>query len=135
VSLSLSARQLPESVVSRWVDAFNARDLDGMLGCVAANVDFHPLRLSGIAASYRGHDGVQEWFARLRQLRHEVRIVLHETREVGQDRVLAAGSLSLAGDSNVGSFCALHQLDGDLIVAVHQYLTDPEMIESLGLIP
>ena len=124
-----------EGIVTRWVDAFNARDLDRILACFAGNVDFHPLRLSGIAASYRGHDGVREWFARLRHLRHEYRIVLHEAREISEGRVFASGSLSLAGKSDVGSFCALHRLDGGLIVAAHQYLTDPDMIESLGLIP
>lgn len=124
-----------EAIVSRWVDAFNARDLDGILAGLADDVDFHPLRLSGIAASYRGHDGVQEWFTRLRHLRHEYRIVLHEARELGEDRVFASGSLSLAGESDIGPFCALHWLDGALIVAAYQYLTDPDMIESLGLIP
>ena len=69
--MSLPVAQVPERVVSRWVDAFNARDLDGMLACLAADVDLHPLRLSGLRASYRGHDGVREWFAQLKRLRHE----------------------------------------------------------------
>ncbi len=124
-----------ETIVSRWVDAFNARDLDGIVGVLAGNVDFHPLRLPGIAASYRGHDGVREWFTRLRYLHHEYRIVVRETQELGDGRVFATGSLSLAGESDIGPFCALHRLDRGLIVAAHQYLTDPDMIESLGLIP
>ena len=124
-----------EMIVSVWMDAFNARDLDGILAGLAENVEFHPLRLSGIASSYRGHAGVREWFTRLRHLHHEYRIVLDEARELDAGRVFASGSLSLAGESEIGPFCALHRLDAGLIVAVHQYLTDPEMIESLGLIP
>jgi hypothetical protein len=42
---------------------------------------------------------------------------------------------ALAGEPDIGPFCALHRIGGALIVAVHQYLTDPDMIESLGLIP
>ena len=124
-----------ERIVSRWVDAFNARDLDGILADLAGTVDFRPVRLSGIAASYRGHDGVREWFTQLMRLRHDYRIVLLEARATGEGRVFASGPLSLGGESDVGPFCALHRLDEWLIVAVRQYLTDPDMIESLGLIP
>lgn len=121
-------------IVSRWVDAFNARDLEAMLADLAADVDFRPLRLSGIAASYRGQDGVREWFAQLTELRHEHRIALHEARELAEGRVFAAGSLSLAGVSDLGPFWALYRFDGELIVAAAQYLTDPDMVEPLGLI-
>ncbi len=131
----LVAAQAPESVVTRWVDAFNTRDLDGMLACLAADVAFHPLRLSGLRASYRGHDGVREWFTQLKHLRHEHLIVLCEAREAGQGQVFTSGSLGLAGEPDIGPFCALRRISGGLIVAVHQYLTDPDMIESLGLIP
>lgn len=127
--------QAPETIVSRWVHAFNTRDLDGMLACLGAEVHFHPLRLGGLRASYRGHDGVREWFAQLQRSRHEHRIVFSEGRDIGEGRVFASGSLSLAGESDIGPFCALHRLAGGLIVAVHHYLTDPDLIEHLGLIP
>jgi len=133
--VNVSVPNTGEMIVSRWVDAFNARDLDGILAALAENVEFHPLRLSGIAASYGGHDGVREWFTRLRRLRHEYRIVVHEARETSEGRVFASGSLSLAGKPDIGPFCAVHRLDGGRIVIAHQYLTDPDMIESLGLIP
>jgi SnoaL-like domain len=87
--------------VSRWVDAFNQRDLDGMLRGLHADVDFHPLRLSGLRGSYLGHDGVREWFAHLKRLRHEYRIVLCDARSVAEGRVLAVGSLSLAGEPDI----------------------------------
>jgi hypothetical protein len=124
-----------QMIVSRWVDAFNARDLDGILADPAGRVDSHPLRLTGIAASYRGHGGVHEWCSRLRCLRLDHRIVLYERRQAGEGRVLASGSLTLAGDSDIGSFCTLRRFDGELIIAADHYLTDPAMIETLGLIP
>ena len=127
--------QIPETIVSRWVEAFNARDLDGMLVLLDVRVAFHPLRLIGLRGSYGGHDGVREWFAQLTRLRHELRIVLSDARGVGEGQVFAAGSLSLAGGPDIGPFCALHRLDGGLIVAAYHYLSDPDMIERLGLIP
>jgi len=36
---------------------------------------------------------------------------------------------------DIGPFCGLHRLAGGLIVAAHHYLTDPDMIEYLGLVP
>ncbi len=123
-----------KTIVVRWIDALNARDIDRILTVLAKDVDFHPLRLGGIAASYQGHDGVREWFGRVTNLRHEHRIVLHETRDLGDGRVFATGSTSLHGQADLGPFCALHRLDGGLIVSAHQYHTDPAMAESLGLI-
>lgn len=123
-----------EKIVVSWVDAFNARDIAGILAVLADDVEFHPLRFGGIAASYRGHDGVREWFARLRTLRHEHRIVLDEVRELDAGRAFASGSLSLAGASDLGPFFALYRLDRGLIVAAHQYHTDHAMAESVGLI-
>jgi hypothetical protein len=52
-------------LVRQWVDAFNVRDLEGMLERVDPEVRFHPLRLRGLDGSYDGHDDVQRWFARL----------------------------------------------------------------------
>jgi len=46
----------PEELVSQWIDAFNLRDLDGMLDCMSPEVRFYPLRLSGLERFYQGHD-------------------------------------------------------------------------------
>jgi hypothetical protein len=116
------------------IDAFNARDLDGMLDCLAADVDFHPLRLGGPSGSYRGHGGVTEWFAQLRDRDQRQGISLSEARCVGDGQVLAIGSLTLGGETDLGPFWGLHRLADGLFVAVHHYLSDPEMIEQLGLI-
>ena len=45
--------------VVRWVDAFNERDLQGMLGRFHPEVRFRPLRLVGLDGSSRAHDGVR----------------------------------------------------------------------------
>jgi hypothetical protein len=124
----------PDTMVSRWVGAFNARDLEGMLGCLSEDVDFHPLRMGGCDGWYSGHDGVSAWWDRLTRGRLEYQIAISQTRHVDDGRVLASGAVTLADGSNVGSFCALHTVEGDLIVAAHHYLSDPEMIEQLGFL-
>jgi hypothetical protein len=121
-------------VVARWVDAFNARDLDGMLACLAEHVDFHPLRLNGCDASYGGHNGVREWWRQLGRGSFEHRIAISETRATGDGRVLSSGSLTLGGEADIGPFCALHSFEDGLIVTARHYLSDPDMIERVGLL-
>ena len=135
MSVPSALAQLPDTIVLRWVDAFNTRDVDGMLACVSEDVDFHPLRLSGLRSSYRGHDGVREWFRGLQSRRRDCQIAVSEVRSVGEGRVLVTGSLTLGGEMEVAPVCALHRIDDGLIAAAHQYLSDPDMIERLGLIP
>ncbi|HSO97606.1 MAG TPA: nuclear transport factor 2 family protein [Solirubrobacteraceae bacterium] len=135
MSAPSTVAELPETIVSRWVEAFNTRDVDGMLACVSGDVDFHPLRLSGLRSSYHGHDGIREWFRGLQSMRPDCQIAVSEVRGVSEGRVLVAGALTLGGEMEVAPVCALHRIDGGLIAAAHQYLSDPDMIERLGLIP
>lgn len=135
VSVSSSTAERSDAIVLRWLQAFNARDLDGMLGCVAEQVDFHPLRLGGLAPGYRGRDGVREWFAHLRQACYDYRIAACEVRDFGAGKVFCSGLLSFGNEADLGPVCALHQVDAGLIVTAREYLTDPDMIEQLGLIP
>jgi ketosteroid isomerase-like protein len=115
----------PDALVRRWVDAFHARDVEGMLAHLDPEVRFHPLRLSGLDGSYRGHDGVQRWFARLTQLHHDYVIVLSEVCGSGDDKVLAVGELRLARNLEIAPFRALHRIAEGVIVAAHHYLGDP----------
>ncbi len=119
----------------RWVQAFNARDLDDMLSCLAEEVELHPLRLGGAAVRYRGHAGVRAWFERMAQAYIDYRVMLDQTRELGGGKVLASGSLSVGDELHVGPFCALHQVQSGLIVDARQYVSEPDMIERVGLIP
>ena len=56
-------------------------------------------------------------------------------RVVGEAPVLAVGALTLAGEFEIAPFCALHRIVDGLVVAAHHYLTDPDMLECLGLVP
>ena len=67
-----------EATVRRWFDAFNSRDLEAMLACMDAHVDFRPLRLHGIDAVYHCHVGVRDWFADLVRMEHRHRVDLAE---------------------------------------------------------
>jgi SnoaL-like domain len=135
VSVSGATTAPGRDAIVRWVDAFNERDLEGMLARLHPKVRLHPLRLRGLDGSYRGNDGVQRWIARLTQLRHEHVIVLSDVHGSRDDNVLEVGSLRLVGNFEIAPFCALHRIAGGLIVAAHHYLSDSDMLEWLGLVP
>lgn len=122
----------PETVVSRWVDAFNDRDLNAMLACVAADVEFHPFRLHGLDGCYQGHDGVRSWFANLERLQYEERLTVSRIESTDGDQVLAVGAVSLYGLDVGPPFCGLYVLGDGLVLAAHLYLTEPEMLKRLG---
>src|SRR6185295_3147509 len=111
------SRHADEATVRRWFDAFNSRDLEGMLACMHPHVDFHPLRLHGLGDSYEGHRGVSEWFAGLQEMEHHHRVELAQASAVGSQRVIAAGALTGAGPAGPTSFWALTRFEAGLIVS------------------
>jgi ketosteroid isomerase-like protein len=122
----------PRALVADWVDAFNERDLERMLVRMSPEVRFHPLRLTGLDRSYRGHDGVRSWLRRLDELGHRHRIVLSELRGGSDGEVLGVGSLVLFREADPARFWLLHRVQGGVIVAAHHYLTDPAAFPGFG---
>jgi len=105
-----------------------------MLACLARDVALHPVKLSGLEACYRGYDGVRCWFAQLRRNRYTYTISLSDVQGLGDGRVFATGSLSLAEDPDIVPFCAIHRVVDGVTISAHHYLTDRDMIEQLGLL-
>lgn len=113
-----------EATVRRWFDAFNSRNLEGMLACMHPYVDFHPLRLHGLESTYSGHGGVREWFAELQRLEHGHQIELSEVRASSGGKLVAAGTLKTADPAGPASFWALERFEGGMIIAAHHFLSD-----------
>lgn len=119
------------TVLTEWMEAFNERDLDGMLSRMAPGVRLYPLPLSGLHGPYRGHDGIRDWFQALHDAGHAYTIDLHEVRIPRADEVLGIGELRFPGNGETFPFWARDLIDGGLISLAHHYLTDPEMGEAL----
>lgn len=132
---SASASALgPKALVLRWVNAFNARNLDALLSCLHPEVDFQPLKLIGIDRSYHGHDGVRVWLGRLEALHYRHRIDLSDIREGSRGQLLAIGTLSVADHRAVVPFCASHRIKDKLVVLVRHYPREPDSVERIGLL-
>jgi ketosteroid isomerase-like protein len=123
-----------EEIVLQWFDAFNSRDLAGILACMHAAVDFRPLRLHGLASFYPGHDGVRAWFGDLERLEHRHRIEITEIRASADGQLIAVGTLSAADPAGPSSFWGLERFAGDKIVAAYHYVTEPDILRESGLL-
>jgi hypothetical protein len=106
-----------------------------MLACLDPNVDFQPLRLTGLDSSFRGHDGVRHWLDQLEQLGHDYIIEIGDLHSTHSDSVVAAGGALRLEGTPLAPFSALHWIAGGQIFTALQYLSDLEFVERLGLLP
>lgn len=131
----MSAAQLPsppDAVLLDWIDAFNSRDLGGLLTLTDADVILHPLRLHGLERTYRGHDGVRRWFARIEELGLRHRIDVTDVSIDGGE-VMAVGALAFTPRDDPIPVWVLDRVENGLIMLAHHYLTDPDAFPRPGL--
>ena len=129
---------MPDNVktVYRLVEAINAADLEAILAVYDPEVDFRPLR-APIQGAYAGHEGLREWWADTQENFTEFELEPAEIRDIGDDRVLAAGNLHLRGkgsgvEADVPSASLIFFRDG-LIVALKDYGDREKALEAAGL--
>jgi len=133
--MSLSERSVavePTTVVSGWIDAFNARDLEALLACLAPDVELQPLKLTGLDGRYEGRAGARGWFEGLRSLGFAHVLEVAQVRETADGQVLAIGAVVVPGEGEISRFCGLHVVANGLIHLAHHYFSDPDMLEHLG---
>lgn len=117
-----------ETTVAGWFEAFNARDLDGMIGGTAPAVRLYPLPLAGLQSSYHGHDGLRSWFQDLNDAGHDHKISLSHFRLRRPSEMLAIGEMRFSDDGSSFPFWARDLFDdAGLIAIAHHYLSDPEL--------
>ena len=84
-------------ILARATDALNRLDLDAYVGCCTVGYEWFPV-LGGTVEgnSFRGRDGVEAYFAQLRDTWEEFRYVIDELRDLG-DGVVSLGRLKGRG--------------------------------------
>lgn len=121
-------------LITGWFDAFNRRDLDGMLERFSPAIVFHPLRFPGIEHRYAGHDGIQAWFTAVTEGGHVHRIEAESFSHTGDDRLLVSGSVNLAATGGLAPFSGIYVIeDGSIAEATH-YFTPAAVLDRLGMI-
>src|SRR2546423_13606551 len=80
------------AVVSRMFAAWADEDLEGMIDCVDPGLDWHA---AADGRHYKGHEGVREFFGRMRANGQRLEVPLQRPAEVRPGCILAAGRRGL----------------------------------------
>src|SRR5438093_9979388 len=123
---------------NRVVDAMNRRDIEGVLQELDPAVEWHMAlqeSVGGVAAVYRGHEGVWEYFRDMDEVFAELELHYTEIRDLG-DRVLAIGSFRARGrlsgaviDSPVAALVEVNN-DSSKATKVLTYFDPDEALEA-----
>ncbi len=122
-----------QQLVARWIEAFNVRDLAGMLSCTAPSIVFKPLRLHGVERTYIGHDGIARWLERLLRLGLDYQVQLDNLSTPAIGTVLATGRLDLEGLTSAAPAWGVYSIENELIVLARHYLGDEELAERFAV--
>jgi len=123
-------------IVRRAFDAFNARDVDELVGLSAEDCEWRPFRAQLEGIVYRGHEGVRQFLSDIDEDWQAFRIdplEFHDRRErvavIGRVSARGRGS-SLEIDSIAGF---VHELDQGRIRRVTSHSDAEAALEAVGL--
>ena len=124
-------------IVRRLVDAFNRDDVRGVIaefdeGC---ELDEPPEMPDSPAQGFRGHDGIREWMANLR----EIGAIRFEPRSFRTSSEVVVSEWAASGEGQASgvrfewtTFAVLRIRDGK-VVRAQAFLSEDEALESAGL--
>lgn len=121
----------PTDAVLAIYDAFNRRDLDGVLALTHPEIELHPLRMSP-RGPWRGRDGIRELFGEMQSVGLRHRFDIDRTHTMADGRIASFGAV-VAEDVRT-PFVGIHRVDDGLVRSTHHYFSDPETLRHLGLL-
>jgi AmiR/NasT family two-component response regulator len=118
----------------RFVDAYNRRDVGAWVAVFHDDVEFRPTMLIGSRSVFRGHAGAASYLEELskRGIEHHARI--RELRRINASQFVLLTDILLHGEV-VSPGAAIIKLEDEKIIEVSAYLSDPEILAALDLIP
>lgn len=123
-------------VVRRFLDAFNARDVDVLLSLAAEDFEWRPFRAQLEGTIYRGHDGIRQFLSDLEEDWESYRIDALEFRDRG-DRVAMIGQVNARGRGSNMEIAAVagfvHELERERIKRMTSHSDVEAALEAAGL--
>jgi ketosteroid isomerase-like protein len=102
-------------LVQAAIDGYNARDAQALRRVMTADVELRPPVSSLAGRAYRGHRGIDEWLADVKESFANARIEALELRDMGHS-VLALTSFNVRGsgsrmelESELGVICRIQE--------------------------
>ena len=122
-------------LVHKAFDAFNRRDVDGLLKHLDAGIEWIPFRSALEGTTYRGHEGVRQNLVETFEDWECVRMDPYEVREVG-DQLVVLGRIAAKvkdGPSAEVRVAWLVRLRGDKAIRFEVCLDQQQALEAVGL--
>jgi ketosteroid isomerase-like protein len=123
-------------IVKRLMDAFNERDLDTFVEITTPDFEWTTSMTAVEGEIFRGREGIETYFGRMRDAWDEFRALASEFRDLG-DRVLWLGRLEGRGRGSGVPVTApldiLFDFRGDEISRSRSYLDHDEALRAAGL--
>jgi ketosteroid isomerase-like protein len=86
-------------IIRRGLDAYNKGDVEAMLETADPDIEFVPLRSLVVGGSYRGHEGIRQFFEDLDE-EWENRVIRNEDFRERDDSVLLLGEFEARGKAS-----------------------------------
>ena len=125
-----------EQAVREFADAFNARNIEAMVGLAATDCVIVALR-SEIEGAFVGHDGVRQWAQGYFEVAPNVQITLERISEYESDRLVVlgrqAGTGQMGGVSFDSPLAILVETEEGLVKRLTAYPSHSKALEAAGL--
>jgi ketosteroid isomerase-like protein len=126
------------ALVRRLYEAFEVRDLDGMVALTDPEIEFFPQVTASMVdrtEPYRGHEGMRRYFEDAARVWRDLEITPHEYHDLG-DRVLVFGRVYGRGEGGYISDSPaawLWRIQGELISWGRVFTSRAEALEAAGV--
>jgi uncharacterized protein len=124
-------------LLRRAVLGWNDRGVESLIEPLHPEVEFHPPRESKNPGTYRGHDGVREYFARVGEIVQDQRVESVEVIEVGEDRLIAVvngtGRTAQFDERIEANWAWLITVSDRLATHVQTFTDKDQALEAAGL--
>lgn len=123
----------PETLVARWIDAWNWREVNVLVELADPGIVLQPLRLRGLSEAYHGHEGIREWMRVIDHEQHGHRLTPQSLKSLDSRRILAVGTVRIGADVT-SPFSGLYEHRDGRITFMSHYFTPPSVLESIGVL-
>jgi len=123
-------------LVKRFMDAFNARELETFAAMTTPDFEWTTSMMAVEGEVFRGREGIDTYFERMREVWDEFRGLAEDYRDL-DDRVLWLGRLEGRGRGSgvpvSTSLDIVFDVRGGGISRMHSYLDHHEALQACGL--
>lgn len=123
-------------IVKRLMDAFNERDVEAFAQSTTPDFEWFTSMMAVEGEIFRGRDGIDTYFARMREAWDEFRGLADDLRDLGE-RVLWLGRLQARGRGSGVPISTpldvLFDLRGGRVSRMHSFLDHDEALQAAGI--